>query len=343
MKKITALALALVLIMAAATSVYAAEYSDVKSSHWAYDSVNAMSDKMIVKGYPDGTFKPSTTVTYGEFIKMALIAATGEDAGNSATGNWAAGYYEKALEIGYFTEYDIEKADLNKKITRAHMALIISAILGDATIDNYDEIQKGITDITAQTEYEYDITKSYTKGILTGYTDDTFRPEKTLTRAESATVIYRLVDESKRVLPGTKTEEPTLTTEERIANGESDSGTVNLAESSESTLRLDDQVTNRADFRLLNNVTYYEVINDYPYTMSKWKDLLGIECVNLSNIDYSRGAFIIKGDKLTMLSSTGGYIYQVAGVKTASSFPDFDYIGFYNTNHDTMILVPNPF
>lgn len=201
MRKTIAAAITAAMILGSAAMVYAAEYTDVKPSNWAYAAVNAMSDKAIIKGYPDGSFKPDSTVTYGEFIKMALIAATGEDAGNAASGNWALNYYNKALELKYFTAYDIDKSQLDQEITRAHMALIVSAILGDVKIDNYDEIQKGIKDISYQTKYEYDITKSYAAGILTGYTDSTFKPEKTLSRAEAATVIYRLVDESKRVLP----------------------------------------------------------------------------------------------------------------------------------------------
>ena len=343
MKKTIALLISLTLIFSTTVNAFGGGYSDVASKHWAFDAVNTMSDKMIIKGYPDGSFKPNNTVTYGEFIKMALIASTGEDAGNSAEGNWALNYYNKALEKKYFTEYDINKSQLGDAITRAHMALIISSILGDVKIENYEETQKGITDITYQTKYEYDITKAYASGILTGYTDNTFRPEKTLSRAESATVIYRLVDESKRVLPGTAADnEAAKTTNERL-QGESESGTVNLAESSTSTLLLDDLVTNRADFRTLKNVTYYEIVNDYPYTMSKWKDLLGVECIVLENKDNSRGAFIIKGNKLIMLEDTGGYIYQVAGVTSASTFPNFDYIGFYNMNYETMILVPSPF
>lgn len=341
-RRLVAIVFAATMILSAGLTAYGASYTDMKSSNWAYEAVNAMTDKAIVKGYPDGTFKPSNAVTYGEFIKMALIAATGEDVGNSTSGNWAVSYYNKALELKYFTEYDITKANLSSKIDRAHMALIISSILGDVKIDEYDEIQKGITDITYQTEYEYDITKAYAKGILTGYTDSTFKPNKTLSRAESATVIYRLVDESKRVYPGEKITEPVKTTAERL-QGDSTSGTVNLSESSTSTLLLNNLVTNKADFPDLNDVTYYEVVNDYLYTFGKKTSSLGVEAVTLSNVDYSRGAFIIKGNQLTDLSSTGGYIYQVAGVTTASSFPDFDYIGFYNGNHDTMILVSNPF
>ena len=331
------------MILTSSTAVYGGGYSDVRQGNWAYDAVAAMSDKLIVKGYPDGSFKPNNTVTYGEFIKMALVAGSGEDVGNSQLGGWALNYYNKALERNYFTEYDIDKSQLGDKITRAHMALIISSILGDITIENYDEIQKGIEDVTYQTQYEYDITKSYASGILTGYTDNTFRPEKTLSRAEAATVIYRLVDGGKRVYPGEETDsDAAKTTAERL-QGESDSGTVNLAESSTSTLLLDDLVTNRAEFRTLKNVTYYEIVSDYPFTMSKGTNLGGIERIVLSNKDNSRVAFTVKGNKITMLTATGGYIYQVAGVTTASSFPDFDYIGFYNMNCDTTILVSNPF
>jgi len=209
MRKIIALVISCLIIMAGAATVYGAEYTDVKANHWAHEAVKAMSDQSIIKGYPNGSFLPNNTVTYGEFIKMALIAGTGEDVGNAAAGHWALNYYDKALELKYFTAYDIDKAQLGSQIPRGDMALIISSILGDMDIQNYDEIQQGIKDITYQTEYEYDITKSYAAGILTGYTNHTFRPDKTLSRAESATVIYRLVDESKRELPVGESEETT--------------------------------------------------------------------------------------------------------------------------------------
>lgn len=204
MKKIFTLIVSLVVILAGTAAGYGAEYTDVKSNHWASEAVKAMSDREIIEGYPDGSFRPEKTVTYGEFIKMALIAATGEDAGNAKTGHWALNYYNKALELRYFTVYDINQSQLRFEIPRSDMALIISSILGDMDIQNYDEIQKGIKDVTYSTEHEYDITKSYAVGILTGYTDHTFRPDQTLSRAESATVINRLADESKRLIPNTK-------------------------------------------------------------------------------------------------------------------------------------------
>ncbi|MDD4565993.1 MAG: S-layer homology domain-containing protein, partial [Eubacteriales bacterium] len=96
MKKITAFLLPVMLVMSAAYTAYGMEYTDVKSGNWANEAISIMSDKAIIKGYPDGTFKPQNTIACGEFIKMALIAATGEDAGNAESGHWALNYYNSA-------------------------------------------------------------------------------------------------------------------------------------------------------------------------------------------------------------------------------------------------------
>ena len=121
MRKIVALILTCMIIIAgadtAAATAYGMEYSDVKSNHWAYQAVYTMSDKAIIKGYPNGSFQPNKTVTYGEFIKMALIAGTGEDVGNAASGYWASNYYNKALELKYFTVYDkIGRASCRERV-----------------------------------------------------------------------------------------------------------------------------------------------------------------------------------------------------------------------------------
>ncbi|WP_312352783.1 S-layer homology domain-containing protein [Aminipila sp.] len=216
MKKLVSMILMGTLIISTAAAAYAGSssrvadktiYTDLKSTNWAYEAVNTMSQKAIVKGYNDGSFKPANVVTYGEFIKMALVAATGEDVGNSTKGNWATNYYNKALELKYFGNSDIKAEQLNNQIPRSNMALIVSSILGEKKIDNYDELEISLKDVNSTVKHDYDIIKAYASGIITGYEDSTFRPENTLTRAESATVIYRLVDESKRVLPEEKKEE----------------------------------------------------------------------------------------------------------------------------------------
>ena len=183
-----------------------AEYTDLKKTNWAYEAVAAMRGAGIVAGYPDGSFRPSRAVTYGEFIKMALIADTGTDPGNASGSSWARNYYNAALEAGYFTIYDIHISQLPNEIPRGDMALIASAVLGEAEIKKYDAIQQEIIDVDAETEHEYDIVKSYAAGVLTGYEDGSFRPEGTLTRAEAAAVVCRLTDGAAREIPVTQAE-----------------------------------------------------------------------------------------------------------------------------------------
>ncbi len=201
MKKTIAITLAGVMIFASA-AVYAADqqqYKDLKTTNWAYESVKAMSDKDIIKGYPDGSFKPQSTVTYGEFIKMMVIAATGEELTVAEKPHhWAYNYYQKALELNLFAEAEIDTTMLNHAIPRSDMALIISNGLGKTEVENYSEIEKIVKDVDSSTKYDYHIIKSYATGILSGYTDHTFKPQGTLNRAESALVIYRFTDESKR-------------------------------------------------------------------------------------------------------------------------------------------------
>lgn len=208
MRRIIPAVLMLALAFGSISVAYGAEYNDVKSTNWAYESVKAMSEKQVIKGYPDGSFKPGNTVTYAEFIKMVVVAATGEELGiASKPKHWAQKYYDKAVALEYFNEHQIKSHQLGLEIPRGDMALIISSILGDIKIESYSEIQQRIGDVTHATKHEYDITKTYYVGVLTGYTDKTFKPEQTLSRAESASVIHRLVDESKRVAIGEKEEQ----------------------------------------------------------------------------------------------------------------------------------------
>lgn len=322
------------------------QYTDISKNSWVYESVTAMINKSIIKGYPDGSFKPDKAVTYGEFIKMALVADTDEDIGNAeAPENWAKNYYDRALERKYFTEYDIHKTQLSYPIPRGDMALIISSILGDISIEDYNLLQNKIKDINENSRHDYDITKSYAAGVLTGYDDNTFRPDRTLSRAESAVVMHRLVDVNKRMLPFIDKEEDIKgeqkTTIERL-EGDNPNRIVNLISSSTSTFKIENMINNIRENSWYDNVKYYEIISDYPYKVSKYIDLVGSENLLIDNIDYSRGAILLENCKMIPLQSVGGKMYYVPGQESGSKLPSFEYLGFYNPSLDTLILIPNP-
>lgn len=65
-------------------------FSDLPNSHWAYDDILTAVQEDIVRGYPDGSFHPNDKVTFGEFVKMAVVAKTGIDPGGGGPGGGEA-------------------------------------------------------------------------------------------------------------------------------------------------------------------------------------------------------------------------------------------------------------
>lgn len=64
------LALALMPVSATQTKLF----PDVAADHWAAAQIKELSEKGVIVGYPDGTFKPDANVTRAEFASMAIWA-----------------------------------------------------------------------------------------------------------------------------------------------------------------------------------------------------------------------------------------------------------------------------
>ncbi|WP_130863135.1 S-layer homology domain-containing protein [Bacilliculturomica massiliensis] len=204
-KRWAAAAAALLMCAAPLPASAASGYSDVAESDWFCSAVKAMTEKNIISGDPDGTFRPMDTVTFGDFITMAVKAATGQELpAAAAPEHWSKNYYDLALEKGYLSDRNLPPTALDAPIPREHMAVIVSNILGktvDVSGEFYTLLQESVSDVEASTPHEYEIIRSYGAGILSGYPDGTFRPAATLDRGEAASVIWHLADESRRKIP----------------------------------------------------------------------------------------------------------------------------------------------
>lgn len=392
MKRIFILILTIVLAFGGSAAVYAAEdttagnsgmnqaagFSDVKSTNWAYPAILDMAGKNIITGYPDGTFQPNEVVTYAEFIKMAVVA-TGEDPGaavSTATEkkHWAQNYYDLALKKGYFTNADISKAALNQQIPRASMALVISGILGDdVKVENYSELQESLSDVDVNTKYEYQITKAYGTGILSGYPDGTFRPYGTLTRAEAASVIQRLTDEGKRVLPerkpaGTSTSGAVTTDPAVIGNNvitydmEGGEGSrepfpveyVKTGPASDVISNpefIDPSVEGLVEEGFFKNAKIYYILESAePFRISTSRGVIDSRYIFIDG-DLQSGLGLLKDGKiirslqpLAVDMDTGQRVFG----DFVDEIPDFDYLASCGTNMegygaDVVYLIPNPF
>ncbi|MFR1672534.1 MAG: S-layer homology domain-containing protein, partial [Candidatus Gastranaerophilaceae bacterium] len=66
------------LLLSTAVAVFmiapAFAYPDVNANHWAAKQIQILTEKGVIVGYPDGTFKPDENVTRAEFASMAIKA-----------------------------------------------------------------------------------------------------------------------------------------------------------------------------------------------------------------------------------------------------------------------------
>ena len=73
-------------------------FTDMSGYGWAEGYVSYAVENKVIKGYPDGTFKPASKVTMNELVTMVLRAADITD--ESLSGTWPSNYIDKANELG---------------------------------------------------------------------------------------------------------------------------------------------------------------------------------------------------------------------------------------------------
>ncbi len=66
--------LALSALVALVITIPAFAYPDVTQDHWAAKQIEILTEKGVIVGYPDGTFKPDDNVSRAEFASMAIKA-----------------------------------------------------------------------------------------------------------------------------------------------------------------------------------------------------------------------------------------------------------------------------
>ena len=176
--------MALTLLLAGTTLVcaYDISFSDVPESSWFYEDVMTLSESGVVSGYPDGTYRPTKKVTTGESLKMILLAA-GYPEPERAESHWARGYLNLALDEEIIVRGEI--TDLDVTIRRSLVAKIAANALG--------------LERQSQENHFVDTTDDYTQalyeaGIVNGYKDGTYLPDRTLTRAELSAIVRRIYD-----------------------------------------------------------------------------------------------------------------------------------------------------
>lgn len=164
--------------------------------HWAEEAVIFLRQKGIISGYPDGTFHPDEQVSRAAFAVMLARAKNlaSDQAGakfiDVSPGYWASGEIGAAQAAGFLNGYPNGMFYPERKVTRAEMSVVINKAFAPRPSDRPVAF-KDLKNHWAQK----DIENLAAAGVLGGYPDGTFRPDKTVSRAEAAAVFAKVLRE----------------------------------------------------------------------------------------------------------------------------------------------------
>lgn len=177
-------------------------FRDMGDAKWAASYITKMQDKNIVKGYPDGSFKPNQPVSRVEAISMIARSqnasqATGQNAYADAPA-WAKNHINWAVSNELLTPgIDGNKLLPEKPATRLWMAQMAVRMLGledQAAVAQVTYLPfADSSSIPANMKGYVDVAMD--NGIFAGYPDQTFQPNKPITRAEMCVILNRCVNQ----------------------------------------------------------------------------------------------------------------------------------------------------
>ncbi|MDO5037788.1 MAG: S-layer homology domain-containing protein [Tissierellia bacterium] len=113
--------------------VYPYNFSDVARNRWSITALSYMSQKKIIEGYPDGTFRPENRITRAEFAAMATRFADLKEGDKSfrdvGRGHWAYAYIQKAAQAGWIKGYPDGTFKPDQAISRAEVVTLVNRML----------------------------------------------------------------------------------------------------------------------------------------------------------------------------------------------------------------------
>ncbi len=175
----------------------AQRFSDVPINEWFYTNVEYLASRGIISGYSDRTFRPGNNATRGQFAKMIVLGmgwpletTGGPHFVDVAETNTFYAYIETAYSRGIIGGYECGRPGEpcpgayfrpGNDITRGQIAKIV--VLGkgwqplDPAVPTFSDVARGSTFYTF-------VEAAVAHGIVSGYTDGTFRPGNNATRAQ---------------------------------------------------------------------------------------------------------------------------------------------------------------
>lgn len=194
--------------------------SDI-NGHWAEEYIVQLVERKAMYVYSDGNFKPDQSITRGEFIQAVNNIFEFEELAEIEFIDLNEGdpFYkdiQKAVFVGYIDGYEDHSIRVDGLITRQEAAKILS--IASRLDEEYYENKIDFKDQKEIGNWAIDyVNIMANREYIKGYDDETFRPQRDISRAETAKILDLLyediVDAEEPIIPPAP---PVITKEEQF-------------------------------------------------------------------------------------------------------------------------------
>lgn len=175
------------------------QFSDVSSQYWAADFIQELNQRNVIRGFPDGSFRPNEPVTRAQFaamIRQAFPQSPTRPTANFAdvaANYWAMAAIQDAYRTGFLSGYPGNVFQPEQNIPRAQVLVSLSNGLGYIANNNISDTLQVYNDAGAIPNWaSSSIAAATENSIVVNYpTVETLNPNRSATRAEVAAFIYQ--------------------------------------------------------------------------------------------------------------------------------------------------------
>ena len=176
-----------------------ASFPDVPANYWARNFIGRLAEKGVIQGYPDGLYRPTTSLTRAEFA-IVITGAFNQDskrevvAFKDVSNNfWAYPAIKKAYEMGFLDADSRGNFRPDEKITRLDVLVALAKGLNYTPTVAAERTLRVYTDGGSIPRSDRTLIAAVTeRNIVVNYPNvRSLNPQRAATRAEVAALIYR--------------------------------------------------------------------------------------------------------------------------------------------------------
>lgn len=197
-----------VIPLISATSAFAqTTFNDVPPNYWAQPFIQELASRDILKGFPDGGFRPNDPVTRAQFAAILSKATNkapvrGEVSFVDVSSNyWAATAIQKSYTTGFLSGYPGNVFEPSQNIPRVQILVSLANGLNYSASQAPETILQAYSDSSSIPNYARNSVAAATENrLVVNYPNVLFlNPNQTATRAEVAAFIYQALVKSGQV------------------------------------------------------------------------------------------------------------------------------------------------